>query len=236
MGFFKKWLNSGREAAESGVRAAPSGIWARFNSAFHADPRTSPEQQDVSELKQFESIAPGICDFMSAHAGCSYNRGLYRVHACDRMETWNRNVLAAFPEFRGRAFVFSYDWLGRHFALDSQRQVGKTCQLLMFEPGMGQVLEIPATFAEFHNEELVKNSEGALAADFYTTAWLPSGGAVPDVTQCIAYKRPPFLGGADDATNLELTDMDVYWTLCGQLLAKVNKLPDGTRVRDVRIQ
>jgi hypothetical protein len=236
MGFFKSWFKSGREAAEAGAAAVPSGIWTGFASAFHADCRACPEPQDVSELKQFQSIAPGLCDFMSAYAGCSFNRGLYRVHACDRIETWNRTVLAAFPAFQGRGFVFSYDWLGRHFALDLQRHVSGSCQLLMFEPGMDQVLEIPATFAEFHNEELVKNPEGALAADFYTTTWLPSGGAVPDLTQCIAYKKPPFLGGADDSTNLELSDMDVYWSLCGQLLTQVRKLPDGTRVNDVRIQ
>jgi hypothetical protein len=236
MGFFKNWFNSGHQPTGHGTAAVPSGNWAAFDSAFHADRLARRERQDVSKLKQFEAIAPAVCEFMSAHAGCSYNRGLYRVHACDQMETWNETVLAAFPEFQARAFVFSCDWLGRHFALDLQRHAGVTCLLLMFEPGMGQVLEIPATFSDFHNEELVETPERALAADFYATTWLPSGGAVPDMTQCIAYKKPPFLGGVDDATNLELSDMDVYWTLCGQMLAKVRKLPDGARVSDVRIQ
>ena len=39
----------------------------------------------------------------------------------------------------------------------------------------------------------------------------------PDPARCVGYKVPLFLGGADDIGDLELADLDVYWTITGQL-------------------
>jgi hypothetical protein len=61
--------------------------------------------------------------------------------------------------------------------------------------------------------------------------WLASGGATPGHTQCVGYRKPLFLGGADKLENLELSDLDVYWHLMGQLIAKTKGLPRGTPVR-----
>ena len=104
----------------------------------------------------------------------------------------------------------------------------------MLEPGAGQSLEIPANFKDFHDIELVNYQNEALAADFHR-AWLDTGGTVPDPPKCIGYKKPLFLGGEDVLGNLEPTDMDVYWSVSGQLLAKIRSLPVGTKIDDVRV-
>lgn len=53
--------------------------------------------------------------------------------------------------------------------------------------------------------------------------WLASGGLHPTYGQCIGYKVPLFLGGKDDVSNLELSDLDVYWYAISQTLAKVRR-------------
>ncbi len=50
------------------------------------------------------------------------------------------------------------------------------------------------------------------------------------MTECVGYRKPLFLGGQDVIDNLEISDMEVYWSLCGQLLGRVRNLPNGARV------
>ncbi|MGV2288356.1 T6SS immunity protein Tdi1 domain-containing protein [Trinickia sp. YCB016] len=137
---------------------------------------------------------------------------------------------ATFPAFKGRAHCFALDWLGRVFALDSQRRAGDGLGVVMFEPGSGQALEIPCNLSSFHDEELCEYSDAALADDFYRR-WLQAGGARPSFNQCVGYKRPLFLGGGDTLENLELVDIDVYWTISGRLISKLNGVPIGTEVK-----
>ena len=104
----------------------------------------------------------------------------------------------------------------------------------MLEPGTGQALEIPATFMDFHNQELVQYQNEALAVEFYK-AWQASDGEIPAIEQCLGYKKPLFLNGTDTVENLEIVDMEVYWSIAGQLLSKIRGLPEGTRLESIRI-
>jgi type VI secretion system (T6SS) immunity protein Tdi1 len=100
----------------------------------------------------------------------------------------------------------------------------------MFEPGTGEALEIPSNIQTFHDGELIECADAALAIDFHQR-WLANGGAEPAYAQCVGYRKPLFLGGTDELENLELSDLDVYWHLMGQLIAKTKGLPLGTPVR-----
>lgn len=166
-------------------------------------------------------------------AGCSFENGLYRLHddaSGPRALTW---IAEAFPEFADRACPFGYDWLGRQFAIDTGRQEVGQPLLLLLEPGTGEPLEIPSTFAAFHDEEIVDYRDAALASGFFDT-WSHTQGAVVPVPRgsCVGYRVPLFLGGRDDVDNLELVDLDVYWTICGQLRRHTSQLSDGTSIRD----
>jgi hypothetical protein len=95
--------------------------------------------------------------------------------------------------------------------------------VLLFEPGTGQALEIPCNLASFHEQELSEFKDAALAADFHAK-WIRAGGAVPRYHECIGYRKPLFLRGKNTVDNLERLDLDVYWTLAGQLIAKAKAL------------
>jgi hypothetical protein len=165
--------------------------------------------------------------------GCTFDGGLYRVHTSVSAAAATQFVVDAFPEFQTRAMCFAFDWLGRQFATDSARGVASDPEVLMFEPGTGQVLEIPVPFSDFHDEELVAYTDEALASGFFA-AWMTTHGSALGFNECVGYRTPLFLGGSDDVANLEISDIDVYWTIMGQLRLKALNLPAWTAITSVR--
>lgn len=65
--------------------------------------------------------------------------------------------------------------LGRQFAVDAGRIESGHPQVLLLEPGTGEVLEIPLTFSRFHDEELIDYADTALAEEFFD-AWSVGNG------------------------------------------------------------
>lgn len=170
--------------------------------------------------------------FFERYGGATFNRGVYRVVTPNAAGLANEFIQTAFPVFAGRAACFASDWLGRIFCLDSNRREDDELAVVMFEPGTGQALDIPANLESFHEDELIHYADAALATNFYQQ-WLTGGGRVPQVDQCVGYKKPLFLGGVDKAENLEITDLDVYWTISAQLIRKASGLPPGTKIGKV---
>ncbi|WP_042550074.1 hypothetical protein, partial [Ralstonia solanacearum] len=177
-------------------------MFGKFPSSFRPD--TSPNSgagKDVASCDVGE-----LSDFLANFGGMLFNRGLYRTLETNKVDGWNATITAAYSEFIGRINCFGFDWLGRIFALDSRCLVKNRPGVVMFEPGTGKVFEIPCNLESFHEDELINYGDAALAGDFYLQ-WLNSGGDHPSYAQCVGYKRPLFLGGADTIDNLELTDL-----------------------------
>ncbi|HET9655067.1 MAG TPA: T6SS immunity protein Tdi1 domain-containing protein [Kineosporiaceae bacterium] len=168
--------------------------------------------------------------------GCTFGRGLYRVHTERSAQAATQLVINAFPEYRGRVSCFGFDWLGRQFALDSGRGTPDDPEVLMFEPGTGESLEASVPFSRFHDEELVDYTDDILAARFFSEWMSASGGSEIGFDQCVGYRTPLFLGGDDVVANLEVSDIDVYWTIMGQLRLQVMSLPPGTQISGVRLE
>jgi len=205
-----------------------------FCKHFQRDLQPGAIPHNTESLIAVENHATGMTAFLTAHAGGSYENGLYRIYPTSQMSRWTEVVVEAFPEFRERICCFAFDWLGRVFALDFARRTDDQYLVLMLEPGTGQALEIPTTFMQFHEQELVGYRNEALAAEFFQ-AWRASGGNTPAFEQCVGYKKPLFLGGSDTIENLEVIDMDVYWSVFEQLPSKVRDLPECTRLGNIQV-
>lgn len=170
-------------------------------------------------------------------AGCSFESGLYRLHDATSGPLALSWIAEAFPEFGSRACPFGYDWLGRQFAVDAGRVQGRQPLVLLLEPGTGEGLEIPLPFGPFHDEELVEYREAALATNFFDAWAHDQGQALPLAAgDCVGYRVPLFLGGRDTVDNLEVIDLDVYWTTCGQLRRGTLQLPEGSSIKSVSRQ
>lgn len=175
------------------------------------------------------SLIAGWSILVEHLGGGSFDQGLYRVIRASDAGAWNARVAVAFPDFASRITCFGFDWLGRLFAVDPKRIEDGQPGVVMLEPGTGEALEVPCNIASFHDEELIKYKEAALASDFHQR-WLNSGGGAPEYGQCIGYKKPLFFGGADEVGNLELLDLDVYWHIMGQFILKAKGLPLGAPI------
>lgn len=207
-------------------------MFERFTASF----RLSPAGQ--SPVEPFRGDRPlavaGFDELMAAAAGCTFDDGLYRLHSASTGRIGQDHADATFPQHRGRMTVFAFDWLGRQFALDAGRVQGGEPLVLLLEPGSGEALEIPVTFAAFHDEELVDYRNEALASDFFAEWAASHRGDVPlELSQCVGYEVPLFLGGQDTVGNLELTDFDVCWSFAAQLRAQTRSRPDGTPIGGV---
>ena len=106
--------------------------------------------------------------------------------------------------------------------------------MLLFEPGTGEVLDIPFSFARFH-EQLDELREPALAGSFFASWAQANPDLLPlSAAQCVGYKVPLFLGGKDTLENLEVIDLEVYWSMSGQLRQDTRTLPPGASIGQVR--
>jgi hypothetical protein len=87
----------------------------------------------------------------------------------------------------------------------------------------------------FGDEELWRETlETPEGQDQYLLAGLALGaasrGLVPGPSQVYAFSVPPVLGGAIDATNMEVLDFVVAVSMSGQVHHQVRDLPPGTTI------
>jgi hypothetical protein len=195
-------------------------MFDRFRTAY-ARSRDALDAEAVWAYPPLKGLE-GYVAFAQEFAGASFNGGIYRVHDSVTGPHALSLVVDAFPEFAARVCPFGYDWLGRQFTVDSGRMAFGQPQVLLLEPGTGEALEIPVDFSRFHDEELIDHADAAIASDFFSVWSKFNADRLPLLrSQCVGYKVPLFLGGDDTAENLEVSDIDVYWTSCGQLRAQV---------------
>ena len=208
-------------------------MFERFWAAFA--PLRDPGPTPGSPWLERRLLAvEGYREFAEEFAGSSFGGGLYRFHDEHSGPATLTLIAEAFPEFAARVCPFGYDWLGRQFAIDRDRVEGRQLQVLLVEPGTGEVLEIPSSFSGFHDEVLLEQADAALASVYFAT-WSAANAELLPLRrdQCVGYKVPLFLGGQEVDENLEVTDLDVYWSICGQLRLGALGLPPGTAVDEV---
>ncbi len=196
-------------------------MFARFFAEYPPDSDLKPAADEVrrpSELRQ-------------NLGGSSFAGGVYRMHTVESASAVAPVLQVAFPDAPPHDLPFAYDWLGRQFCARAD-DPGAT--VLLFEPGSGECFDVPVAFSDFHDVALVDDGDGVLATGYFADH-RAAGGAAPTVTECVGFKIPLFLGGRDDFSNLELTDMDVYLEVMGQVLQQVRGLPPGTPIGGVTI-
>jgi hypothetical protein len=208
-------------------------MFDRFISNRRLLPEGQTPHQPWSEAHL--AVVDGYRDLSERFAGGTFDNGLYRLHDSASAPIALDAIQEGFPAFSKRVQPFGFDWLGRHFAVDWQRLRDREPLVLMMEPGTGKALEIPATFAEFHNKVLVDMAEAALAEQFFREWSAANKGELPlPFDKCVGYILPLFLGGRDDLTNLELIDTGVYWSVSGQLRAQTAGKPAGSAIDRVK--
>lgn len=153
-------------------------------------------------------------DFIMQLGGRRFGRGLFNTFSNDNLNKWTQIITEAYPEFKGKFAAFGYDWLGRCFGIDLRENASDN--ILMFEIGTNNILNIPRSFEKFLNEEIPLRSDACLAEPFFNE-WMKYSKTEIQYGRCAGYKIPLFLGGEDAVTNLEDSDMEVYWEIISQI-------------------
>lgn len=185
----------------------------------HFTPDNAPTVTEDPALDQLDEVSPGFAAFMREFSGVSFNNGLYRAHLISDIGQRTALCVEAFPPLENAVVCFSSDWMGRQFAVDYTRPEGQKA-ILLCDSGTADVFEIPYTFMEFHDSALIDDEETLLSSASYRE-WLDAGGRPPGLQECIGYKVPLFLNGEDALENLEVTDMEVYWSINAQIIARI---------------
>lgn len=169
---------------------------------------------------------------VDALGGLTFASGLYRVFPRQSIQHWTSVARANFPQFGSRITVFGADWLGRFLASDSGRLNANGEHLvLLLEPATSEAFEVPATVVQVHTSELVDDPDALAAEPFYREWRMTSGDTEPlGLDECVGYRVPLVLGGGDVVTNLERTDLAVYWSFSSQIHEQTVGLPEGSRV------
>jgi hypothetical protein len=222
-----------------------ANTFTKFRNSYKPDPfakRPSTYSTPKELGKLVGGRATGYSEFLRLVACTSLTGGLLRFLIPDdslplSLTSWNspNGWSRSWTRYEKRLFVFAYDWLGRQIAFDRKRVISDELMVAMLEPGTGELLEVPANFVQFIEEELIQHDDAALASSFYRE-WRSSGGQVPKPHQCVGYRIPMFLGGADAVDNLEIIDLDVYVTITGQLFEGTLSLLPGQKISEISIR
>jgi hypothetical protein len=207
-------------------------MYAKFLAAYDSAGAKASSRGPWEE--PFLLQKPGYRELTRSFAGVTFDAGLYRIHDASSGPAAQQLVAESFPRFAPQVRVFGFDWSGNQYALDNSRKVGADAQVKMFEISSGSVFDIPATLVEFHNDLLPSDKNAPLGNDFFQE-WRRYAG-VKDalvLSQCVGHDIPLFLGGSDTVENLSVTDLDVYWSLTGQLRANMADLPLGKKITGI---
>ncbi len=153
-------------------------------------------------------------DFILQLGGKAFGKGIFNSFSDKNVKKWTEIIEEAFPDFKGKFKAFGYDWLGRCFGIDLRDRTNGN--ILLFEIGTNDILEISCSFESFLNEEIPLNAEACLAESFFNE-WMGYSKTEIQYGRCIGYRVPLFLGGADTIANLEDSDMEVYWGVITQI-------------------
>jgi len=176
-------------------------------------------------------INSDLLDLFANYGGSSFNKGLLRIHTKASSYVWTDLVNNYYPEYRSKATVFCYDWMGRQFGLSS----GASKDFIyIFDYAQNDVYELEQSLEGFFNQDLVDYIHNTLAVNTFNSLSSIIGDNLK-ISDCLSFKKPLALGGQDVIENYELSDMLVTWDLNYQIIKKVDKLSNNTLINKVKL-
>ncbi|MBS1511486.1 MAG: DUF1851 domain-containing protein [Bacteroidetes bacterium] len=169
-----------------------------------------------------------LFEFINSFGGYTFSNGLYRIHSFSSSLKWAILLGSYFPGYKNNIFPFAFDWMGRQFCMSNN---GRT--IFMFDPATLEDFIMEQSLNGFHDEELVN---GILGQDLFKEIINQLSLIKIGYSECLGYRTPLFLGGADAIENYEAIDIEVYWHLQNELYQQVKNLPEGTKIGKINIK
>ncbi|MFD2434942.1 T6SS immunity protein Tdi1 domain-containing protein [Mesonia maritima] len=141
-------------------------------------------------------------------------------------------LLLIFPQYKNKICCFSYDWMGRQFAID----ITDPKKNYLFDAATGEDFELPQTLNGFFNEELVDYRDDTLIPEDFNDILKKLKIDILSPNKCIGYKQLLFLGGEDNLDNTEVIDMDIYWNMNYQIYSKIHKMKKRNIINNIKYE
>ena len=151
-------------------------------------------------------------DLTTQLGGKDFGGGLLRTFSPELLPRWEAIVQAAFPSFRKKFRIFAYDWQGCIHAVGKDWR-GET--LYLFDVGADEIMAHRGSLSDFLNREIPERVSEILAPGFFRE-WQQVSQKPLRHDRCAAYRIPLDYGGTDNISNLEDSDMEVYWSVMTQ--------------------
>jgi Domain of unknown function (DUF1851) len=185
-----------------------------------------------ADLSSIDTRDSKLNALFSECGGISIDHGLYRVHSYRSSMRWSNILNKFFPVYKGKIAPFGYDWLGRQygiiFSVDNV--------IAIFDPSTVESFQLAGNLLDFHNKDLVFAKDETVSAEAFHSFSHKIAIKNLGYDQCVGYNIPLLLGGKDEFGNLEITNMEVYWQLQGQIFLQIKNLPPGTKISEIKFK
>jgi len=160
--------------------------------------------------------------FVRSFGGQHLLNGMFTVFKQNDLEKWEKNVKRFFYNLKENFKLFGYDWQGNCYGIILNNATTLNENVVMFEIGTNKILSFSCDFNTFINKTFIDQLNSILVPQFFESAVKLYDDKI-GYGKCIGYKRPLFMGGQDIPSNLEYSDMDVYWTVLAQVIESVRR-------------
>lgn len=189
-----------------------TGIASPDNAAAYSAAAKDAFLKEHHELK----------DFLNSYGGETFDNGLYRTHSLNTAIKWTALLEQYYPEFKGQLRCFGYDWEGNMVV---QKMEGGNSEVMIFEISSGDYFALEQTITGFHEEDLVEYRDETLHEEKFHLVTSHLGITGISGNDCIAHRVSLLIGGEDVPENMQVTDMEVNWSVQQQLMDEINKMP-----------
>lgn len=199
-------------------------------TTFFSKGKVTSKESLTEDETFYKNLPDDLFEVLSQHGGCTFNKGLYRVHSFQTSTKWSFIIASYFNDYQNMIYPFAFDWMGRHFCTSI-----KGDYIFMFDPATYEVFQLQQTIIDFHKINTEEDMDSLFSMNFFKQVLLHLNQQETKYDECLGYKVPLFLGGNDNIDNYEIWNIEVYWEICKQLYFKVKDLPEGTAINEVKI-
>lgn len=170
---------------------------------------------DVFTETSYDNSLNPLANFRNMFAGQSFNNGVFRVLKDEDIDVWRGQISDTFPKFANKFEPFAFDWLGRFMALKLSEDDDES-GIFIFDIALNRCILFPVDFVEFLNEELTTHANSTIDINCFFD-WREENPPIA-YNECVGYIDPLFDGGADDISNIHLTDIFEYWKVFTEII------------------
>lgn len=163
--------------------------------------------------------------------GRSFNHGLIRFHSSTSRPRWAGIIKNHIRLSPSETLPLFFDWEGRNVFF--HRESGRT---YFVDPSTNEVDWVTQSIVELLEKICSNEGPDVLDEEDFEAARRHLGGPSLGFDECIGFVLPLFLGGSEEPSNREVTDMEVFWEINRQLTEQTNDLQVGTPIEGIELK